>query len=178
MKKRISIFTTAALCITVGSVYATWTYAQNAANSLENISIGKTLETAETVEKGDIVLINNTLNLIVDKATDSYKAVLTVEGSLTVAFEPHELATSDTIALEFVISGTNLKYNELDIFVLPQEAIALNKNNTWTIDGSNLGITMGNIELPTYADYEEFKTAFDALELTITFSEIPESSNN
>ena len=170
MKKRISILTTAALCVTIGSVYATWTYAQNTANSLEDVQISKTLETAETIAKGDIVLEKNTLELIVDKAADSYKAVLTINGELVVKYVPDELATEDKIELQFEITGTGLEYNTKAIFVLP-DVQELAENNTWTIDSSNLGIEMGDITLNTYAEYEAFKTAFDAASLTITFSE-------
>ena len=172
MKKRISIFATVALCVTMGSVYATWTYAQNEANGAED-TISKTLITEDLVAKGNIVVGNNNLELTVDKATDSYKAVLSITGALEVSFEKHDLSTEDKIALQFEISATNLEYNQTPIFVLPVQAVSLGeKNNTWTIDSTNLGITMGNIELPTYADYEAFETAFDACTLTITFSEV------
>ena len=170
MKKRISILTTAALCVTIGSVYATWTYAQDTANSLEDVEISKTLETAETVAKGDIQLESNTLELIVDKADDSYQAVLTIEGELIVKYVPHELATEDNIKLQFEITGSGLEYKGEPIFVLP-DVQELAENNTWTINSSNLGIEMGNITLGTYAEYEAFKTAFSAATLTITFSE-------
>ena len=172
MKKRISILTTAALCVTIGSVYATWTYAQDTANSLEDVEISKTLETAETIAKGDIQLESNTLELIVDKADDSYQAVLTIEGELIVKYVPHELATEDNIKLQFEITGSGLEYNGEAIFVLPATATALGENNTWTINSSNLGIEMGNITLGTYAEYEAFKTAFNTATLTITFSEV------
>lgn len=172
MKKRISILTTAALCVTIGSVYATWTYAQDTANSLEDVEISKTLETAETVAKGDIQLESNTLELIVDKADDSYQAVLTIEGALIVKYVPHELATEDNINLQFEITGSGLEYNGEAIFVLPTTATTLGEDNTWTIDSTNLGITMGNITLNTYAEYEAFQTVFDEATLTITFSEV------
>ena len=172
MKKRISIFATVALCVTMGSVYATWTYAQNEANGAED-TISKTLIAENLVAKGNIVVDENNLKLIVDKHADSYKAVLSIEGELKVSFEKDAFSTEDKIALQFEISATNLEYNQTRIFVLPKQAVSLGeKNNTWTIDSTNLGITMGNIELPTYADYEAFETAFDACTLTITFSEV------
>ncbi len=174
MKKRVSIFATLALCVTIGSVYAAWTYAQNEANSLDNVSIKKQLTTAETVEKGDIVVVGeNTLTLTVDKAEDSYDAVLTITGQLQVAFEPHELSAETEISLQYTISGTNLEYNGTPIFVLPTEAQSLGEGNTWTIDSSNLAVSMGDITLPTYDDYLAFEEAFDSVTLTITFSEAP-----
>ena len=173
MKKKISIFATLALCATIGGVYATWTYAQNAANEAEyTISTNKTLVTAESVAKGDIIVSDNNLQLTVDKDANSYNAVLSITGDLNVKFEPHDLSTQDKIVLQFEVSATNLKYKETDIFVLPTQATNLGEGNTWTIDSNNLGIEMGAIELPTYADYEAFKTAFDACTLTITFSEV------
>lgn len=173
MKKRISILTTAALCVTMGTVYATWTYAQKAANSLENVAVSKSLGTAETIAKGNIVEVSNNLTLSVDKAADdNYKAALSITGSLVVKFEPDELATEDTIALQFEITGNAGTYNEETIFVLPA-TVSLGENSTWTIDSSNLGITMNdNISLETYEEYQVFAEAFDDVSLTITFSEV------
>ena len=174
MKKRVSIFATLALCVTVGGVYATWTYAQNAANSLDNVSVTKQLTTAEVVEKGDIVTVGeNTLTLTVDKAEDSYDAVLTITGQLQVAFQPHELSSETEINLQYTISGTNLEYDGTPIFVLPTEAQLLGEDNTWTLNSDNLAVTMGAITLPTYDDYLAFEEAFSSVTLTITFSEVP-----
>ncbi len=174
MKKRVSIFATLALCVTLGSVYAAWTYAQNEANSLDNVSLGTKLATAETVEKGDIVVVGeNTLTLTVDKAEDSYEAKLKVSGELKVAFDPHELSTETEIDLQYTISGANLEYKGTPIFVLPTEAQSLGEGNTWTINENNLEIDMGAITLPTYDDYLAFEEAFNSVSLTITFSEVP-----
>lgn len=173
MKKKISIFATLALCATIGGVYATWTYAQNAAKEAEyTISTNKTLVTAESVAKGNIIVSDNNLQLTVDKADESYDAVLSIGGYLNVKFEPDALSTEDTIELQYQVTATNLKYKETDIFVLPTQAINLGKGNTWTIDSNNLGIAIGAITLPTYEEYKAFETAFEACTLTITFSEV------
>ena len=172
MKKKISILATAALCVTMGTVYATWTYAQNAANSLDDVAISKQLGTAETIAKGDIVEVSNNLTLSVDKAADdNYKALLSITGSLVVKFEPDALATEDTIALQFEITGNVGTYNDNAIFVLPA-TLSIGENSTWTIDGTNLGITMNDISLGTYDEYQVFAEAFDEVSLTITFSEV------
>ena len=171
MKKRISILTTVALFVTMGTVYATWTYAQEEANSLMDVAIGTTLESEDCVAKGDIKLTSNDLVLTVDKKDDSYFATLKWAGSIEVSFTPNELSSDTEIALQFTISGTNLDYNGVDIFKLPTEAKLLGTGSSWTIDGEDLGITMGAIELPTYADYLDFKDDFEKVSLTITFTE-------
>lgn len=178
MKKKISIFATLALCATIGGVYATWTYAQNAAKEATYIidTNNKTLADAGFVEKGTLT-VDNSLQLTVDKAENSYDAVLSITGELNVTFDKHDLSTEDTIVLQYQVTATNLKYNETDIFVLPTQAIVLNngnKANTWTIKAENLAseIKMGAINLSTYAEYEAFTEAFDACTLTITFSEV------
>ncbi|MBO5240823.1 MAG: hypothetical protein J6B56_05350 [Clostridia bacterium] len=173
MKKRISILATVALCITVGSVYATWTYAQEAANALTDVSINKTLESESLVEKGDIELVENKLNLIVDKKSDSYQAKLICDGYIEVTFKPHDLASVTEINLQYEITGDNLEYEGANIFNLPASAVQSNGAvKTWRINCADLGITMGNITLPTYDDYKAFKTAFEAVSLKITFSEV------
>ena len=106
MKKKISIFATLALCATIGGVYATWTYARNAANEAEyTISTNKTLVTAESVAKGDIIVSDNNLQLTVDKAEKSYDAVLSITGYLSVAFDKHDLSTEDTIVLQYQLTA-------------------------------------------------------------------------
>lgn len=174
MKKKISIFATLALCATIGGVYATWTYAQNAAKEATYIidTNNKTLETAEIIEKGTIAVTDNSLQLTVDKDADSYKAVLSITGALNVTFTPHDLSTEDTIVLQYQVTATNLKYKETDIFVLPTQATNLGEGNTWTIKAEDLGIKMGAIKLSTYEEYKAFETAFEACTLTITFSEV------
>lgn len=180
MKKKISIFATLALCATIGGVYATWTYAQNAAKSATYTinTNNKTLADAGFVEKGTIEVKNN-LQLTVDKKADSYDAVLSIDGALNVTFKPDELSTEDTIVLQYQVTAENNLYNgETQIFKLPEQAIVLNNGNKadeWTITAEDLAsqIDIGDdITLPKYADYEAFKTAFDACTLTITFSEV------
>lgn len=174
MKKRISILATVALCITMGSVYATWTYAQKEANGLTDVSINKTLESESLVAKGDVTLIENTLELTVDKKSDSYQAELKFDGYIEIAFAPHGFATVTEINLQYEITGENLLYQgTTNIFNLPavQE---LGTGKTWKIECKDLGITMGDITLPTYDDYTAFKTAFEAVSLKITFSEVTE----
>ena len=175
MKKKISIFATLALCATIGGVYATWTYAQNAANEAEyTISTNKTLETEAIIAKGDIIVSDNNLQLTVDKKANSYDAVLSITGYLSVAFDKHELSTEDTIVLQYQVTAENNLYDGDQIFEFPTQAIVLGSANTWTIDATNLQIDIGAINLPTYADYEAFRTAFEACTLTITFSEVTE----
>ena len=179
MKKKISIFATLALCATIGGVYATWTYAQNAAREAKYIidTNNKTLADAGFVEKGTLT-VDNSLQLTVDKDADSYKAVLSITGDLIVEFEPDPLSSDQDkeIKLQYQVTAENNLYNGNQIFEFPTQAIVLNKGekaSAWTIDATNLQIDIrDDINLPTYDEYKAFRTAFEACTLTITFSEV------
>lgn len=181
MKKGLTLFGTMALCVTIGGVYATWTYAQSTATSLEDQEISTTITVGSKVSKGDIVLDTNTLELIVSNDGD-YNTKLTLQGALTVHFAPTQNAevknAPSTINVQYQLTASNgWTFKDGDaaeqaIFNVPTAAVELGESNTWTIEASSLGITMPAFNLGTYEEYEAFKAALESGSLTITFSEV------
>ena len=92
--KKLSAVMLAAMCLTVGGVYATWTYAESPALStngklpitLSSITAGST--------KGTIDMVEDSISFTIDQdvSTDAikmqYKAKLVSSGSLSVSFTP------------------------------------------------------------------------------------------
>lgn len=180
--KRIGIVIILAIVLTIGGVYATFSYAQgDAAQQTASISTniaGKVVET----EKGNIIL-TNTFAITVDDTTNSLKTSSTTSGDTKVSFNPATGADADVqengikLKLTITISGTNA-YNGTAIFVLKSAytagGVALNGGNKVKDEITvNLAdyIEVSEISLPTAAEYDAYKEAFDTIKITITVSE-------
>ncbi len=180
--KRIGIVIILAIVLTIGGVYATFSYAQGDA-APQNATIttdiaGKVVETA----KGTINL-TNTFAITVDDTSNELKTSYTTNGDTKVSFTPATGADADVqtngikLKLTITISGTNA-YKETPIFVLKaaytEGGVVLNGGNKVKDEITvNLAdyIEVSEISLPTAAEYDAYKTAFDATAITITVSE-------
>ena len=175
MKKKLTFFATLALCATVGSVYATWTYAQDTATSLDE-TVSAAITTADTIAKGDIELVSNGLTMVVSN-DGTYKTKLTMGGELKVKFTPAENTTApDTIKIQYTLSTSDgWIYEGKDIFTVDASPVSLGEAaSAWSLSGVDLQnyIEMTAFTLDTLEEHSAFETALQAGELMITFSEV------
>lgn len=90
--KKLSGIIAAAVCVTIGGVYATWTFADNndIARIQTDITVGLTdIQTSGTAA-GTYTFKDNTIAIVVDqKEVGNHTAVLGITGSITVVFTPN-----------------------------------------------------------------------------------------
>ena len=96
--KKLSGIIAAAVCVTVGGVYATWTFADSndIARIQTTITVGLTdIQTSGTAA-GTYTFKENSLSIVVDqKDTGDHTAVLDFDGSVTIVFTPNVNAGGD-----------------------------------------------------------------------------------
>ena len=115
--KQLSVLVALMLIITVGGVYATWTYF-NAIKPIDPVeaSIRVTLAGTDStdVAKGIIsASVSGDFSLVIDqKEVGGGEATWVTAGKITGTFTPHDNATDDVkasgIPLQFTLSGANL----------------------------------------------------------------------
>ena len=200
--KKVSVLITILLIVTMGGVYATWSYAEaNAAESHQHMSIN--LESATTTQaEGVIHSVINTMNVLIDDTDDDYTAEITVTGKMGFVFVPNAGASDDVvengIAMQWQLEQTNpgVQHGGDNIFTISQ-ANPTTLNSTKITDGNktDFGVDLSTyiggfyvevdatavsavlsieLELPTYEDYTTFKgeLATTAGKLGITISKV------
>lgn len=180
--RRIGIVIILALVLTVGSVYATFSYAQGeVAQKTSSISTN-VADKVVTTEKGTIT-IDNSFAISVDDTSGALKTSYTTSGTTKVTFTAATGADDDVknngikLKLTITFGGTN-KYNGTDIFTTKAAytagGVVLNGGNKVlgeiTINLADY-LAVSEISLPTAAEYDLYKSAFDATTITITVSE-------
>ena len=103
MKGKIALAAALATVVTVGGVYATWSFAGGTATeATTEASIGMTGVNA-TIEKGTLsvmIKMADGLTMAVDDSNNDWLPELKKEGKVVVTFTPADLADSETIKEE------------------------------------------------------------------------------
>lgn len=172
MKGKIALATALATIVTVGGVYATWTFAEGSTSAASTtVNVAMTGVNAST-EKGTLsvmVMGGNGFTLAVDDANGDHKPEIKKTGVVTVTFKPSSSASnniqSSGIDVKCVISYAaytggpssfaDWKYDGTRIFDIENDdsnPILLNKSAavydsstgvfTWTIDAADIGIDL------------------------------------
>lgn len=132
MKKKLSALIAAALCVTVGGVYATWQYAEKNASTAEAELLLGITSIESVTEKGSIAISKDSVTASIDhdKGSDSeyaaeYHAKLHWgETQVKVVFTPNINFQGDSIVLSCTLSETygtydhdnNAETAEIDLF--------------------------------------------------------------
>lgn len=200
--KKLSVLITILLIVTMGGVYATWSYAEaNAVESHLHMSIS--LESATTdLKEGVIHSVTNTMSVKIDDPDNDYAAEITVAGKMGFVFVPNAGASDDVVAdgidMQWQLGQTDpgVQYNGVNIFTITQNApveltsTKITEDNATSFD-VNLTAYIGgfyvevdatavsdvlsiNLELPTHEEYMAFKQQFAATagKLGITISKV------
>lgn len=86
--KKISVLLTLVICVTIGGVYAAWSYAGAAIKQPVDTTVSHGMASITSTEIGDLRIVNNSLLVKVDQLNDDYDAYLNVTGQITVQFTP------------------------------------------------------------------------------------------
>lgn len=187
--KKLSILVALILCVTIGGVYATWTYS-GAISTSSHKHMSVNLATAtETNPKGTITNVYNSMDILIDDG-GSYNAVAKFSGKMGFIFTPATGADSDIVAngIKFAFTveqSTPLQYNGSNIFNVTNSTpttlgfgTKIDNTNATTLNPevnltTHIGsfyievpasavancVEIASISLPTYADYEAFEDA-------------------
>lgn len=179
MKKGLTVLATMALCVTIGGVYATWTYAQSTATASEETELSLTIEGSNT-SKGTIeVSKSDDFKLeVVDGG--SYNIKLEITGTLNVTFTPSTAVGTDkaesTILLQYELKVTeDWTYGDENAIVTVTSGpiqVGTEADN-WSVGSDDLkeNIILTEFTLKTYAEFEKYEEALSKGNITIIFSE-------
>jgi len=194
--KKFSLMASLAALVTVGGVYATWNYAEaNAGSANQDFYIN--LETVETNTKKGTISMTGALPLSVDDGGNYHVKLIKAQAAaqgLTVTFTPNTGASVETIPMQVVVSVNDAK------FTLTQGTAETNDDTTdvymtanttpltaTEIPGlANVGtsgvlipidlimskLTLTDVVLDTYQDYQDYNATLNQLKITVTVSEV------
>lgn len=186
--KKISLIVLLIMCVTIGGVYAAWSYTGSTVSTTDR-TLSHGMATATT--DGDVGLlkvVHNDIDVKIDQtAPGNYLANLVITGSVTVSFTPNagapESVVNDAIAAQATIytknADTNM-YEGKEIYVSPAGS---HIDLVWEkqLDGSFLATVNANdiaeilqlggeFVLDTHAKYQTFHALEENVTLTILFA--------
>ena len=181
--KKLSLLIALALCVTIGGVWATWSYSEQNAVNEEALNFSVSLEKYEAGAgaKGSLTTIENTLKMVVDDtgAVD-YVADLVYTGRIVILFSAYDNALvqyptlADTgIPVEFTISST-LSHNGQPMFIYPNTGVSVTmtkvtaENATTLVSGLDLSEHVGHVDFVGVVDGATLEAAgFDLNNITL-----------
>ena len=192
--KLLSVFVAFALIITVGGVYATWSYA---GSNLSDIAPADSLSITATISKAEVIGAPGTLSVsdhnIVATVVNAgdYRAQLNASGGFVVTYTPNEGTDINEVdvQIKFVLnqqayapaaSNKIFKFasdaattNDLSgnyQLILTRQAVSTGEN-AWTVDFSDFAIEFTeNFVLDTVAKHGAFKQVLEGTHLEIDIS--------
>ena len=149
--KKLATLMTAAMVMTVGGVYATWSYANGASVDPTSVGVNVGIEGVETlVKKGAINIADNSFSLSLDQSTVGYQAVWLASGSKTISFS---FSANDitSIVLGYTVEiNTELKY-DLDDDGVEDQLFSLNTQQYNAMLAGKTYIDLGSFATATTA---------------------------
>ena len=134
--KKFTILVALILCVTIGGVYATWTYQGGEVSPLHHHFSVYMGQVDNDEAKGILKTVTNALNIRLDDANKDYVAEAFVHGYIEFVFAPKANATDDVRN-----NGINLNYTLEQTNPAIQYEVDGVATNVFTITGSggNLG---------------------------------------
>lgn len=173
--KKLSILVALIVCVTIGGVYATWTYAGTEVAPQQDPVINKMGEVTFSGAAGAYHVENNTLAFIVEPKGNTFDAELTTSGSAVIRFTPDatisDAALEDALNATITVVGTDLEaatYGGQKIYTLDDTFKITLDEAKWTKDGNDYTYTLeatalknavaiGAFNLPSHDDYVDFQ---------------------
>lgn len=188
--KKLSTLIALILCITIGGVYASWSYAtSNVINSQETNFSNVVTESYNKGAPLQIKLTNSALTLSIEQNPDKqYYGKLTITGSLKidVTIDPTAAAAyQNGVILEYSISVTYNGTQFKDFLTVDTNKVELSENTTWTLDADDFSslISLGSeaVHLPTIDKYNAFKTDWSdntIVKVNVSFKDAGTTASN
>lgn len=170
--KKLGLLATLAMCVTIGGVYAAWTYNDTTSFSdRETISIG--LTPAGNVTGESLEITSNSLKFLIDDTdNDKIGNAIDASGSIVVTYNALEnnfetVSIYCNIEIDGTLYATELADNELVKTVTLDGSGA---DIVWELDAEDFKIKLGStqVKLPTKADYDAFTIAGNQIRIEFT----------
>ena len=196
--KKLSLLIALILCVTIGGVYATWSYATTTSAGLEFTEYASITAVANNTKKGSMTLTTEPMYIIDDTNAD-WVAEPTITNPV-IRFDPAQSSEVTAIKMKCVITITPGSYNDNDgdtdnvdrailsaianpvdvdgvTAVVYGNVITLTTNtavDTWTIDLSKyIQLNEGQeLLLPYLTDYERFADVLKNATIKLVYSEV------
>lgn len=178
--KKLTLLIALALCITVGGVYAAWSYAESTAVASSTIAPQVKLTATNNTTKGTIVF-EGTPTVAIDQADDDHNAMLDwTNPVVTVKFNPAQGTTTTKIDVDItvVLPTQTFSTSDGDYLVFKH---ADGNAQTFTIRVNDVDVNgkpfdlsehiTTELKLPTLADYNAFQAAMSGYPISISAAE-------
>ena len=187
--KKISLLLVLILCVTIGGVYAVWTYTGSTVSSADRtISHGMATATTDG-DVGVFEIISNSVDVKIDQTdTGDYRAKLVITGEIVVRFTPNagapETVVNDAVPAKATLYTKNADINLYEgnqIYVSPVDSYVdlvweKQDNGTFlaTLNAAEIDTLLdlgAEFVLDTHAEYEEFHALEENITLTVKFAQ-------
>lgn len=187
--KKLSVLIALILCVTIGGVYATWTYTQNTDIADEQIHMTMNLtDVAYAGSYGTYRIDTSGLTMKIDpKEGTTHKTALYITGQIVITFTPNSVAPQEVkdngvdSTFQLTLTNDNWLYEGQKIVTLQHndaEEItwgAPDQNGVFsfviTAEELSQHITLTEYNLDTKAKYDAFNLALGQGQITITVSD-------
>ena len=187
--KKISLLLVLIMCVTIGGVYAAWTYTGSTVSSVDRtISHGMSTATTDG-DVGMLEIVSNNVDVKIDQMADKdYRANLVITGEVVVRFTPNAGAPDEVVnnaihahAKLYTKNAESNMYQGAPIYVSPADSyIELQwekqDNGTFlaTVTAAEIDTLLdlgGSFVLDTHAEYLDFHALEENITLTLQFAQ-------
>ncbi len=195
--KKLGLLIAMLLCVTIGGVYATWTYTQNTDVADETVNMTMNLtDVAYSGSYGTYKIDSTAVKMTIDpKPGTTHTTELTIEGDIIITFTPNSVAPQEVkdngiaSTFQFGLTNVNWTFDDDTTDETPAtEIISLTHSTaenivwgspdetgvfTFVISAAELAehISLTEFNLDTKAKYDAFNTALGLGQITITVSD-------
>ena len=192
--KKLSLLIVLCMLLTIGGVYATWTYTQNTdvADEAVNMNLNLT-DVAYSGSYGTYKVDVSGLSLSIDpKAGTTHTTALYATGNIIVTFTPNSVAPADVkengvkTTYAFTLANPNWKYEDKDIVTVNHTE---KHNISWTDNGDGTfsftisaedfmnHVALTEFKLDTKVKYDAYNAVLGTGSIVITVSDGVTASN-
>ena len=186
--KKLSLLIALCMLLTVGGVYATWTYTQNTDVADEAINMNMNLtDVAYSGSYGTYRVDTSGLTLAIDPAQGTaHETALYATGNIVITFTPNSVAPEDVkenavpTTYAFSLANPNWQYEGYDIVTLNHTG---KHDVVWTDNGDGTfsftisaavfaqHVTLTPFTLDTKSDYDAYNVILGTGSIVITVSD-------
>ena len=192
--KKLSLLIALCMLLTIGGVYATWTYTQNTDVADEAVNMNMNLtDVAYSGSYGTYKVDVTGLSLAIDpKAGTTHTTALYATGNIIVTFTPNSVAPADVkengvkTTYAFSLANPNWKYEDKDIVTInhtEKHDVVWQDNGdgtfSFTISADEFmeHVALTEFELDTKVKYDAYNAVLGTGSIVITVSDGVSASN-
>ncbi|MBE6781827.1 MAG: hypothetical protein E7540_03805 [Ruminococcaceae bacterium] len=192
--KKLSLLIALCMLLTIGGVYATWTYTQNTDVADEAVNMNMNLtDVAYSGSYGTYKVDVTGLSLAIDpKAGTTHTTALYATGNIIVTFTPNSVAPADVkengvkTTYAFSLANPNWKYEDKDIVTInhtEKHDVVWQDNGdgtfSFTISADEFmeHVALTEFELDTKVKYDDYNAVLGTGSIVITVSDGVSASN-